>query len=259
MCSNRWRSVAAASLLLPVLAVAEPENAAAPVGLLRSVEGTAYVISDAERRQAEPFVGLSAGDQIVVETGKVVVADIVCGGQHELAAGSTFVMRRSACETEPSLLQRLRAALDKVRRGQPQTVSGVTREGVGSGAAVWPDSVSFAASAAIMFRWDGTVAAESFRLNGPEGAAAPTRYQLDKPSNPLRWPEELARRPGRYRWEIRGGDGKTLGRATFEILSSQQAATKRAHYRNKAKSIFPDQYRDVGAELLAAGDGCLLN
>lgn len=237
-------------------AFATAENPTEPVGVLRSVEGTAYIVSTTGRRPAEPLIAVTAGDTIIVESGKVVVVDVRSGDQHELAAGRKFVFPQSVPNPEPSLWPRISAALAKIRREPDHTVLGAARPGPSM--RMWPDDVRFAPNAYVKFQWEGKVLVKIFRLFGPQGEGSPTRYQLKDPPNSVTWPKEIPRRAGRYTWEVRGSEGRPIGSREFEILSDTETAAKHAYYMRKAKPFFPAKQQELGAELLAAGDGYFL-
>jgi hypothetical protein len=255
---GRWRGLA---YVCTALVFNTPEPAAAdtarsaPVAALRSVDGIAYVAAHGSKRLAEPLSGLKEHEIVEVESGTVVVFDLACRSEQTLGAGSRYVVPRSSCDSDAGLLQRVGAALDRVRRAPQQTIQGATR---GNGA-TWPDDVRFAPDAAITFRWGDATRVASFHLTGPEGATTPTRYERPQPPKPLPWPAEVTRRPGKYRWEIRDADERTIGSATVVILTTAETSAKLRQYRDHAKQRFGDaRLVDLGAEVLAAGDGYFL-
>ncbi len=231
-----------------------------PAGLIRAISGSAFVEfgSNRERRLAEPFVPLMAGDTVIVESGSVTIVDLRSNQEQRLGAGSKFVMPRSMAVSDASLYEKLVKTFREAFREPEQIAIGAARGG-DPGLVVSPNGARFSPDAHINFQWKPTsILPAVFRLRGPKDGETPLEYRRENPPNPMLWPNDVRRIPGEYIWEILGRDyGAVLASARFEVLSETAAAEKRAHYERQAAGLFPTQ-RELGAELLAAKDGYFL-
>jgi hypothetical protein len=256
--STRW--VAHTALMTAVIAFAATPMVSrgdvnSPIGYLRTVDGTAAILSAHGERPAEPFSALRSGDTLTVGSGTVVVCDMRTGESFEVRAGNTLSLPDTVARPNRPLYERLRAALSALTTVPEQTGPARVR---GKARSAWPDQLWLAPHAAVQFRWSSGAAAGSFELRRLEPRPELVAHS-DHPLSPWPWPGAVPRTPGRYLWEVHDASGGRLASGQFTLMTEVEAHTQRERYIAQAAAQFDAPQRALLAELLAARDGYVLD